>query len=255
MEHRTESPTKPPRVAAWFALIQAIVSLYLVTQAARLTLFLGRWPLPIRYSSLIMLLVMLGIIWYGLLRLLRWGRTLSLKRTVIIILILFIVTVFFIGMNNPSEEGPLKSFQNAAIAVPRTASQWIIDGFWAIVRFPGQMWTAYTGKAAIGNVPGATNRSTEPVIINVPNKSVPIGIPATPPREQPKVDLGDTVATTSQAALLCKMSVLADGPFPAEASVTIIEGPRIKEGGLWWRVQNDMGIGWCPASTLVDVTR
>jgi hypothetical protein len=38
--------------------------------------------------------------------------------------------------------------------------------------------------------------------------------------------------------------------FPPNAQLEVIAGPVDKDGYMWWRVQNESGIGWCAATYL-----
>lgn len=241
---------KPARIA-WSALIWAIVLLFLAVQAAQLTLYLARWPVPIRYSSIVTLFAMAWFIWKGSKKFIQWAFSLTLKRIVIGIMIMFAIIVFLVGMNNPSKHGPLMSFRDAALTISRRAAQITTAGFDEIIRFPSQMWTAYTDHSISD---GEMGDLKEEEIISVNDENIsPIEIPASLLSQSLEAELGDQVLTSSQAASLCKMTALANGPFQQGERVTLIEGPRFLEDEWWWRVQAKIAVGWCPSTALSKI--
>jgi len=244
---KTMSPIK------WGGLIQGVLALFLMVQTARLALNLARWQEPVRYASIAMLLVTVGLAVYGLRGLWQWICTLTLRRALTIVAVLYLAIVSIVGLTTPNQSDLSKNWLDAAVEVPLAAVRAIAAGGVAVLRFPGQFRVAYTGRAPLLSLPGRPELEEEPVLANAPPTTGEILLPPSDETPSRRVSLGSEVVVTAQGSSVCQMHVLADGPFTAGVAVVVVEGPRFVDQETWWRVENDTGSGWCPSTVIAEV--
>lgn len=233
----------------WGALVRALLALWLTSLTGQWALSLARFQEPVRYASLICLALALGLGIYGIWSLWKWLRTLTWQRALVIAIVVYLASVFIVGLLTPSDGNPARAWLRAAVEVPRSVAVGVAERAVTVVRYPGMFYFAYTGQASQFRVHGADDFPEEPVRAHSSS-----GTTIQLPREKPstaEVSTGDRVTVTARAASVCQMHDLADGPFASGAEVSVVEGPRFVGQAIWWRVKNASGAGWCPGSVLI----
>lgn len=232
------------------ALLRAALAFFLAASAGRLALYLAPWQPPVKYASLVALLLALGLIVYGVKWAWQWLRTVSLARALAFVLLCYFLAVVIVGLKAWGQTGLPSHWLDVAISVPLDAGRAVSRGARALVQFPGRFLTEFSGPS-LAETGGAGTASMEPPA--PANASIPpIQIGTTPAKAGARVfSLGDAATTTDQAARLCQMNAFADGPFAVGTQVRLIEGPRYVTDEQWWRVRSDGNNGWCPSSALL----
>lgn len=247
----TGNPTLTRRKGLRFGILfRAVLALFLAACTGRLALYLAPWQPPVKYTSLVALLLALALIVYGLRWAWQWLRTVSPGRVLVFVILCYCLVVFVVGIQAWGKAGLPGHWLDIAIAVPLDAGRTVSRGARALVQFPGRFLTEFSGPS-LAKTDGAGTASMEPPA--PANASIPpIQIGTTPAKAGARVfSIGDAATTTDQAARLCQMNAFADGPFATGTQVRLIEGPRYVTGEQWWRVRSDGNSGWCPISALL----
>lgn len=229
-------------------LVRAILAFLLGTTAGRLALYLAAWQPPVKYASLVALLLALGLTVYGVKWVWQWLRRVSFPLTFVFILLCYLLAVVITGLETRGQPGLPGHWLDVATRVPMDAGRTVYRGALALVQFPGRFLTEFSGPPAVETTGMGTASAEPPVPANAP--VAPIQLRITPSKAAATYSVGDAATTTDQAGRLCQMDAFADGPFTAGTRVRLVEGPRFLTDEKWWRVRSEQGSGWCPGSAL-----
>lgn len=247
----TGNPTRTRRKGLQFGILfRAVLALFLAACTGRLALYLAPWQPPVKYASLVALLLAFALIVYGVKWAWQWLRTVSLGRVLVFVLLCYCLVVFIVGLRAWGEAGLLSHWLDVAIGVPMDAGRAVSRGAVALVQFPGRYWTEFSGPFVADTAGTGVAPTGTPVPANA--LVAPIRIVTTPAETNATVlSLGDPATTTDRAGRLCQMDAFAEGPFAAGTKVRLVEGPHYITDEVWWRVRSEVSSGWCPGRALL----
>jgi len=231
-------------------LVRAALAFILAANAGRLALYLAPWQPPVKYASLVALLLALGLIVYGAKWAWQWLRTVSLGRALLFVFLCYLMAIVIVGLRTRGQAGLPSHWLDVAISVPLDAGRAASRGARALVQFPGRYWTEFSGPFVADTAGTGAASTGTPVPANAP--AAPIRIVTTPAEANATVlSLGDPATTADRAGRLCQMDAFAEGPFAMGTKVRLVEGPRYITDEAWWRVRSEVSSGWCPGSVLL----
>lgn len=245
---RVAVQSQPLKAIAWGNLWRSVLGSVVATLLARISLTLARIPEPVRYGGLLALVLAVLSILYGLRKVSQWLKTLTVRRSVLILLVAYVIVAVVIALTTTEQISFGEALPQAFVRVPTVLGQELHRGILSAMRFPDDFRFAYTGSRPRLNVPGA-DPSAEGIVANEP---VLIQVPVTSADSPTLIDYstGEEVVLTSQAKQLCDLDPLSDDSFLSSGTVLITEGPHFRKDGMWWRVRNEIGSAWCPAEAL-----
>jgi len=231
------------------SLIRALLAFLLAVSAGRLAVYLASWQPPVKYLSVLALLLAVGLIVYGAKWAWRWIRGVSLGRVLLLVLVCYLVAVAVGRLRAPGGVTSADAWREAAIRVPLDAATELYHGAAALLQFPGRMLAEFSGSGAAAMAGEGAGSAETPVPANAP--AAPVQIRAISAKGgAAALSLGGSATISGQAARLCQMDAFAVGPFAAGTIVRLVEGPRYITDERWWRVRSDSDTGWCPSSAL-----
>ena len=108
-----------------------------------------------------------------------------------------------------------------------------------VIQYPGEFSNYYNQDSSFQEEERVI--ANEPVVVQVPGSIV---------LESRHLRVEDKIYFSNSAEQLCSLDGLSKvDVFDNEAM--ILEGQRLVERTIWWRVGNASGSAWCPTDTLL----
>lgn len=217
------------------------------------------------FASLCMLL---GAIYLGVRAFLRLG----LRNALIASASFYVIAVLIVGLTIPTGLTGGSHWSGSAQRVALWTSDSLQNIWLEFAAIPETVRFNSTGRRPPLRYPGVEwegGQPPPPIVVNVDSSgqvsvesSEDVSAPpaATQPASEevnpPAIGISDTVRVvgTDGAALRARVEpsrgAAVTARFPEGTRLIVLDGPRENDGLVWWRVQGDIGEGWCAADFL-----
>ena len=221
------------RMAGFWLIFAACYGLF------KLALFTVQLSEQVRSWSLLILAMAITTLIWGLFKFWKWLQKTSLARLIGILLGAYLVAVLVLGVANAAQVGLFPAIIQSAVDIPSRVSQMLGKIMGNVIQYPGEFSNYYNQDSSFQEEERVI--ANEPVVVQVPGSIV---------LESRHLRVEDKIYFSNSAEQLCSLDGLSKvDVFDNEAM--ILEGPRLVEGTIWWRVGNASGSAWCPADTLL----
>lgn len=234
---------QPRGPIAWKRLFQSVLGIVLAVLLSQLAIFTAQLPQPLHQASLAILAITLLVVLLAIWALGLWVRSLTILRMLAFLVMLYVIPVLVMAIATTGETGFGNALLRATIQIPLTAIQWSTHGLVALVRFPSDFSYAYNSRRSNASIDAVTANDTSLLKIRIPSATTTNNASLAP---------GALVSLNTQAKRACRLDVLTDDSFFSTKEMLVTEGPQYEEGAVWWRVRNETGSAWCPASVMQE---